>query len=93
MKQGPAAVVALDAAQIDADLALQREVIGFAQVVTQEDVFGRNGRVGFEFEHPVPIGALALEQGLGGQIDRAVYPQDRVGDHQCGGVIHAASLP
>ena len=83
MEERPSAVLALNSPKVNADLALQIEVVRFTQVVAQEDVFGRNGGVCFQFEHPVPIGALACEKGLGGQIDRAIDAQERVGDHQC----------
>jgi hypothetical protein len=61
VEQRPAAMRALDTAQIDADLALQ---VGLdaVQEVFQQDVFGRNGGVGLQFEDPMAVGLLAAEQ-------------------------------
>ena len=71
VEQRPAAMLAaLDAAQIDTDLALQLEVRLFAKVMDQQHIFGRDGGVGFQLEHPVAVLALLLEQRCG-----------RIGDH------------
>src|SRR5208282_589120 len=59
-----AAVVALDAAQIDGDLGLKRRVHRLAEVMPQQHVFGGNGRVGLELEHPVAVRPLLREQRL-----------------------------
>ena len=69
MEQRPAAMVALDAAQIDADLALQLEVIRLAEIVAQQDVLGRDGRVGLQLEDPVAVVALLAQQRLRGAAD------------------------
>ena len=50
--------VALDAAQIDGDLALELGVDRLAEIVPQQHVFGRNGGVGLELEHPMAVGLL-----------------------------------
>ena len=81
--QRPAAVPALDPAQVDPDLPLQREVGLLAQIVDQEDVFRRDRGVGLEFEHPVTVGLLALQERGGGGVDRPV--QRRVGGQRAQG--------
>ena len=63
-EQRPAAVFALDAAQIDRDLGFERGINRLAEVMPQQHIFGRNGGVGFELEHPMAVGALAGEQRL-----------------------------
>ena len=55
VEQRPAAVLALDAAQVDADLALQLQVVRLAEIVAQQHVFGRDGGVGLQLEHPVAV--------------------------------------
>ena len=64
VEQWPAAVLALDAAQIGADLAFQHRIVRFAQILAQQDVLRRNRRIGLELEHPMPVGALLLDQRL-----------------------------
>ena len=59
MIQRPAAVIGLDAAQIDADLALQFEVRRLGEIVHEQDIFRRDRRVGLELEHPMAVLALA----------------------------------
>ena len=61
MEQRPAAVLALDAAQIDGDLALQLGIHRLGQIMTQQHIFGRNGGIGFELEAPVPVRLLGIE--------------------------------
>ena len=58
-KQRPAAVGALDAAQIDGDLGFERGIDRLAEIVPQQHVFGRNGGVGLELEQPMAVRALA----------------------------------
>ena len=74
MKQRPAAMLALDAAQIDGDLALELEVVRLAEIVAQQDVFRRDRGVGFQFEDPVAVVALPARQRLRGAIDVVVQP-------------------
>src|SRR5262245_43099501 len=64
MIKRPAAMLALDAAQIVGNLPLERRVSRSAAIVPKQDVFGGNCRVGFEFEHPMPVALLAVEQRL-----------------------------
>ncbi len=61
VKQRPAAMRALDGAQVVADPALQLYVDPIEEML-QQHVLGRDGRVGFQLEHPMAIGALALQQ-------------------------------
>ena len=69
VKQRPAAMSALDAAQIDADLLFERQIVGFAEEVAKQHIFRRDRRVGLEFETPVAIRALAGEQRGGRRAD------------------------
>ena len=71
-KQRPAAVRALDAAQIDGDLRFERGIDRLAEIVPQQHVFGRNGGIGLELEHPMAVGPLAREQSVGRRGDGAI---------------------
>src|SRR5580700_6159397 len=72
VKQRPAPVRALDTTQIGADLALERAVLRLAKVMLEEDIFGRDGGVGFELEHPVAVGPLHRQQRLRRTLDDVV---------------------
>ncbi len=52
----------LNAQQIVRDLALQFAVDRLAEVVAEQHIFGRDRRVGFEFEYPVSVGLLMTVQ-------------------------------
>ncbi len=69
MKQRPAVMVALDAAQIDRDLGLELTCDRLVEIMTQQDVFRRDGGVGFQLEHPVPIALATLQQCVAGRDD------------------------
>ena len=69
LEQRPAAVSALDAAQIDRDLRFERRVDRLAEIVPQQHILGRNGGIGLELEHPMAIGPLAGEQSLRRRLD------------------------
>ncbi len=60
---------ALDAAQIDADLALELGVDRLGEVMPHQHVFGRDGGVGLELEDPVAVRLLPLEQRAGRGLD------------------------
>src|SRR5262245_44749402 len=62
MIERPAAMLALYAAQIIADLLLQTHVSWLATIMPKQHVFRGNCRVGFELEHPMPIVLLTFEQ-------------------------------
>ena len=62
VKERPAAVRALDATQILRDLGLEHGIDRLAAVMPQQDIFGGNRGVGFQLEHPMPVGLLAIEQ-------------------------------
>ena len=62
MKQRPAAVPRLNAAKVVGDLCFQSGVYRLAEVVAHQNVFGRNCRVGFEFEYEMTVFALQLQQ-------------------------------
>ena len=87
MEQRPAAVLALDAAQVDADLALQLQVFRLAQVVVEQHVFGRDGGVGLQLEHPVPVRPLQPQQAIAWRGPRRPSRTSSVG----GRVMGAAS--
>src|SRR6266404_5674372 len=55
-------MVALDATKIDTNLALQFQIVWLAQVMTQQDVLGRDGRVRLQLEDPVPVVLLQPQQ-------------------------------
>src|SRR3546814_8927044 len=58
VEQGPAAMAALNAAQIDSELALNLD-IDLVEEMLEQDVLGRNDSVRFQFEHPMPVRLLA----------------------------------
>ena len=60
--QRPAAMVALQPPQIVCDLGLELGVDRLAEIVAQQHVLRRNGRVGFELEHPMSVGLTEAEQ-------------------------------
>jgi hypothetical protein len=64
VNERPAAVIALDAAKIDGDQALEFEVGLLAAKVSQQHIFGRDRGVGFKFETPVAVLVLTGEQRL-----------------------------
>ncbi len=69
VKQRPAAMRALDAAQIDADLAFQLEVRRLGEVVHHQHVFGRDRGVGLELVDPVPVRLLFGQDGISRSAD------------------------
>ena len=89
VEQGPAAVSALDTAQIDPDLPLELGGVRLAEIGAQQDVFGRDGGVGLQFEQPVAVGALPASQGARGAIDRGVEVDS---EGQLESVVHGAAL-
>ena len=72
MKQRPSTMCALDAAQINADLVLELGRVRLTEVLPQQNILGRNRRVGFEFEYPMPVIALLTYQCIGRAVDSAV---------------------
>ena len=60
----PAAMVALNAPQIDGDQSLEFEIGLFAAKVSQQHIFGRDRRIGLEFETPMAVLVLTGEQRL-----------------------------
>ena len=62
----------LAAAQISRDFRFHRAIHRLAEIVAQQDIFGGNGGVGFEFEHPVAVAALRGEQRLGRTRNRRI---------------------
>ena len=63
VEQRPAAVLALDLAQIRHDLGLQL-LVDLVEVMHQHDVFGGDRRIGLKGKDPVTILLLPLDQGL-----------------------------
>ena len=68
---------ALDAAQIDRDLALELGVDRLAAEVAHQHIFGRDGGVGLELEHPMAVRLLALEQRARGRARCGPPKRDR----------------
>src|SRR4051794_1344138 len=50
--------------QIVGDLGFEFGVDGFGEIMTQQHVFGRDRAVGFQLEHPMPVGLPIAEQRL-----------------------------
>ena len=79
VEQPPAVVRGrLDTAQIARDLRLQHGIDRLAEIVAQKDIFGRDRAIGFELEHPMPVGALRIGERGGGAVDRGVDGGKRV---------------
>ena len=60
----PAAMVGLNAPEIDGDQALEFEIGLFAAKVSQQHVFGWDRRIGLELETPMAVLVLTREQRL-----------------------------
>jgi hypothetical protein len=67
-KQWPAAMTALSVADIPGELAFG-VVVDLPEIVVEHDVFGGDGRIGLELEHPMPVVCLARGQPGRGFID------------------------
>ena len=96
-EQRPAAVIALDTAQIARDLLFEFEIGRFAEVMHEQHVFGGNRGVGFEFVEPVAVGVLRGEQRVGGLRDRRIDLGERGGrnrpvEARQGSVVHHCSI-
>ena len=62
-------MLALNAAKIDADFRLAFEIGLLAQIMREKNVFGRDRRIGFELEAPVPVLLLMPAKGCGRRAD------------------------
>ena len=82
LHQGPAAMVALRAAQIVGDLGFEGAVDGLGEIVAQQDIFRRYRAVGFQLEHPVPVGLPVTKQRFGRRRD-ALLQRDGVDCRDC----------
>ena len=71
VKERPAAVVALPRPDVGAEPRLGLG-IDFVEEVVEEDVLGRNGRVGLQLEHPVAVVALEAAQACRRVLDDMV---------------------
>ena len=91
MEQRPAAMVALDAAKIDTDLALQLELIRLTEILTQEDVLRGDGRIRLQLEDPVPVLALLAQQRLCGAAYVVFDAVDGARSWSCAGLARAKS--
>ena len=60
--QRPAAMDALNPAQVIGDLAFQHRVDRLAEIVAQQHILGGDGAIGFQFEHPVAVGLPIAQQ-------------------------------
>ncbi len=58
----PAAMIALNAPKIDGDQALEFKIGLFAAKMPEQNVFGRDRRIGLEFETPMAVLVLLGEQ-------------------------------
>src|SRR4029077_4286904 len=86
MEQRPATMLGLDAAKVDADLALLVRIVRLAQILPQQYVLGRDRGVGLELEDPVPVAPLLMHQRLHGALNVDLDRRQLV---QC--VVHRAS--
>ena len=65
----------LAAAQVAADLRLQRGIDRLAKVVPQQDIFAGDGGIGLQLVDPVPVALLLGQQRGGGAAD---HPLQRI---------------
>src|SRR6266851_1901187 len=79
MVQRPASVRGLQPSQIGRDPGFEG-CIEFAQKVLQRYIFRRDRGIGFQFEDPMTVLALLLEQCGGCRLDATVEIRLRVGD-------------
>ena len=91
VEERPAPVVGLDAAQINADLALQLRRVGLAQIGAKENIFRRDSGVGLQLEQPMAVSFLARDQGLGRAGDGGFQVGGGV-QREIGGVVHSRFL-
>src|SRR5690606_17760591 len=61
----PSAMRALNTAQIDADLALQLQILRLTAEMAHEYIFGRNGRIRFELETEMSVIPAVRQQSAG----------------------------
>jgi len=69
MEKRPAAVRTLYAAQIGRDPGFKLGFDRLTKVVPKQDIFGRDGRVGFKLENPMPVLLPASQKRFGGGIN------------------------
>ncbi len=62
MKKRPAAIFRLNAAEIARDLGLEDSVDRLGQVMTHQDIFGGDRRIGLELENEMAVGALKCQK-------------------------------
>jgi hypothetical protein len=62
VNERPAAMVALNAPKIDSDQPLEFEIGLFAAEMPEQNVFGRDRRIGLEFETPMAVVVLSSQQ-------------------------------
>ena len=85
VEKRPAAMRALDAAQIVTKFCFELEIRSLAKKMDEQDIFGGNRAIRLELEHEVTIGPLGCEQRIGGARDAAL---ERGGAHLSGKSLH-----
>jgi hypothetical protein len=89
----------LPGAQVDRDLVLEL-LVDLTEEMLEEDILGRDRRIGFELEHPVAIGLLhRLEAGAGlgddvgharrADLARLILPAERGGSPSQGSLFES----
>ena len=98
VNERPAAMIALNAPKIDGDQALEFEIGLFAAKMPEQHVFGRDRRIGLEFETPMAVLVLAGEQRFRRARDMTLQRLERrrilrmvEGDIHCERLISAAA--
>src|SRR5690606_1699189 len=77
VEERPAAMRALDATQINADLALELGIHRLAAVMAHQHIFGRDRRIGFKFEAEMAVCLAVRQNALGRRGDAAVELVER----------------
>ena len=90
--QRPAAMGALDAAQVIGDLGLQHGVDRLAEIMAQQHIFRRDGAIGFKLEHKVSVRLGVAKQRPGRRGD-ARLQRVRIGCHAVTFQLHFTRHP
>jgi hypothetical protein len=62
----------LGATKISGDFCFERGVDRLGEIVPEQHIFGRYGRIRFELEKKMAVLTLVREQSFGGAIDMAI---------------------
>src|SRR6202008_958039 len=73
MEEGPSAMLSLDAPEIAGHVPFEF-FVDLVEIMLEQNVFGRDGRIRLELEPPFAVAPLQPEKGRHGGIDSSVDP-------------------